>query len=123
MKSILASAAALLLAASVQSAFAENPSSAQPAIVSHIKVLSDKVEDVSSMDAWKNSFIKPGMSEMDKALAIWTTVVKFRHQHNPPNEYLEDDNHIHDPIKDYNVYGYGQCCCASANVEAFARYV
>jgi hypothetical protein len=126
MKSIIATAAALVLATSVQGAFAQDPSgggSAQPAIVSHIKVLSDKVEDVSSMEAWKNSFIKPGMSEMDKALAIWTTVVKFRHQHNPPNEYLEDDNHVHDPIKDYNVYGYGQCCCASANVEAFARYV
>ncbi len=29
-------------------------------VVSHIKVLSDKVEDVSSLEAWKASFIKPG---------------------------------------------------------------
>ena len=33
--------------------------------VSHIKVLSDKVEDVSSIEAWKNSFIKPGMKVGD----------------------------------------------------------
>jgi hypothetical protein len=117
----------LLLAASVLMAapaalFAEAPAgSAQPAIVSHIKVLSDKVEDVSSLEAWKASFIKPGMSEKEKALAVWTTVVKFRQQTSPPEEYLGDGN-VHDPIKDFNVYGYGMCCCASANIESLSRY-
>jgi hypothetical protein len=120
----------LLLAASVMLAapatlFAGPPpapaGSAQPAIVSHIKVLSDKVEDISSLEAWKNSFIKPGMSEKEKALAVWTTVVKFRQQTSPPEEYLGDGN-VHDPIKDFNVYGYGMCCCASAGIEALSRY-
>ena len=32
-------------------------------VVSHVKVLSDKIEDVSSIEAWKRSFIKPGMSD------------------------------------------------------------
>lgn len=117
----------LLLAASVlltapASLFAEAPAgSAQPAVVSHIKVLSDKVEDISSLDAWKASFIKSGMTEKEKALAVWTTVVKFRQQTSPPEEYLGDGN-VHDPIKDFNVYGYGMCCCASAGIESLARY-
>ena len=30
---------------------------------------------------------------------------------------------VHDAIKEFNVYGYGMCCCASARVEQLARYV
>ncbi len=92
-------------------------------IVSHVKVVSDKVEDVSSMDAWKLSFIKEGMTDEQKALAIWTTVVKFRHQEPPPIEFLTGDGgDVHDPIKTFNVYGYGMCCCESSNICALARY-
>ncbi|HEX4793222.1 MAG TPA: hypothetical protein VH370_05490 [Humisphaera sp.] len=91
-------------------------------IVSHISVTSDKIEDVSSLAAWKQSFIKPGMTDQQKAIAIWESVVKFRHQDVPPNEYFEAEDHVHDPIEAFNVYGYGQCCCASAHIEALARY-
>lgn len=92
-------------------------------VVSHVKVTSDKVQDVSSLDAWKASFIKPGMTDQEKALAVWRSVVMFRHQDIPPNEFLDTEEHPHDPIEDFNVYGYGQCCCASANVEALARFI
>lgn len=95
---------------------------ADPAITSHIKILSDHVPDVSSLQAWKASFIKPNMTDEEKAMAIWRTVFTFRHQDVPPNEYLGSEDHPHDPIKDFNVYGYGQCCCASANIEALARF-
>src|SRR5258705_13868369 len=91
-------------------------------VVSHVKVLSDKTEDVSSLEAWKKSFIKEGMTDEQKAMAAWQSVVKFRHQEAPPDEFLEAGMHPHDPIKDFNVYGYGQCCCASANIENLARY-
>ena len=94
-----------------------------PAEVCHVLVTSDKVEDVSSLAAWKASFIKEGMSDFDKGMAIWTTVVKFRHQEPPPFEFLQGEDHVHDPIKTFNVYGYGQCCCASADIEAMARYL
>jgi hypothetical protein len=47
--------------------------------------------------------------------------VKFRHQANPPNEYVFEAS-VHDAIKTFNVYGYGQCCCASSNIEALGRY-
>ena len=90
-------------------------------IVSHVKVLSDKVEDVSSPEAWKKSYITAGMSDQEKVLAIWRTVVKYRHQIDPPDEYLQEN--AHDVFKTIHVYGYGQCCCASSHVETLARYL
>jgi len=98
-------------------------SSSPVGIVSHIKVLSDKSEDVSSPEAWKKTYIKPDMNDEQKALAIWKSVVRYRHQENPPNEYISSSDNVHDPIKTFNVYGYGQCCCASSNVEGLARYL
>ncbi|MGA2031616.1 MAG: hypothetical protein ABSG68_05130 [Thermoguttaceae bacterium] len=99
---------------------------AQPAqpigVVSHVKVLSDKVRDVSSLEAWKNSFIRPDMSDEQKAIAIWRSTVAHRCQDAPPIEYLHGGC-VHDPIKTFNVYGYGMCCCASSNIEALTRYV
>ena len=92
-----------------------------PGVVSHILVTSDHVEDVSSMEAWKRSFLREGMSDREKALAVWQTVVKFRHQDSPPNEFLQGENNVHDPIKSDNVYGYGMCCCAASHIEALAR--
>ncbi|HYF51906.1 MAG TPA: hypothetical protein VEJ63_21030 [Planctomycetota bacterium] len=97
---------------------------AKPGVVSNIKVLSDKVEDVSSMEAWKKSCIKDGMSDEEKALKIFETIVRYRHQCSPPNEYLIADGvHVHDAIKAFNVYGYGQCCCASSHLQQLGRYV
>ncbi len=113
----------LLLLLAAASPLLANEADAPVGVVSHVKVVSDKVEDVSSLQAWKQSFIKPGMSDQQKALAIWQTVVKFRHQDIPPDEYLDVEAHVHDPIQAFNVYGYGQCCCASANIEMLARYI
>jgi len=93
-------------------------------VVANIKVLSDKVEDVSSVEAWKQSYITDGMSDQEKALAIWRTVTKFRFQTYPPCEGIESDGgHVHDAIKMFNVYGYCQCCCAAACVEYLGRCV
>jgi hypothetical protein len=91
------------------------------AVVSFVKVVSDKVEDVSSMEAWQQAFLSPDMTDEQKALAIWRSVVKFRNQDEPPREYLDFTTHVHDPIRDFNVYGYAQCCCASAFIEALGR--
>ena len=92
-----------------------------PGIVANVKVLSDKIEDVSSVEAWKKSFIKPGMTDKEKGLAIWESCVKFRHQTAPPNEWMTDN--VHDAIKNFNVYGYGMCCCVAAHIEQFARSI
>ena len=38
------------------------PPGARVGVVSNIQVLSDQVPDVSSLEAWKRSFLKDGMS-------------------------------------------------------------
>ena len=97
------------------------PSGPQPGVVSFVQVTSDRVDDVSSLEAWRRAFIHDGMSDADKAQAVWRSVVAFRHQDEPPREFLEDSGHVHDPIKLFNVYGYSQCDCASAAVAALGR--
>jgi hypothetical protein len=93
----------------------------ETAIVSNIKVLSDKVEDVSSLDAWQKSVIKPEMKDAEKALAAWETAVKFRHHDVPdPREYLHSDPIVYDPIKLFNVYGY---CTGKGAQPAFLQLV
>jgi len=111
----------LALVLALPTAVAAAPAPA-PGVVSHVKVLSDKVPDVSSLDAWKQSFIKDGMSDKDKALAVWKTVVMFQHQDAPPLEYLELENTVMDPIRLFNVYGYSFCSVATSHVLALARH-
>jgi len=100
--------------------FAQDPPK-QPGVVSHIRVLSDKVPDVSSMAAWRKSFIKEGMTDEQKALAAFRTVYMFQHQDNPPKEFLQNEDVVQDPIKVFNVYGYAFCSVASCGVEALSR--
>ncbi|HEY7957905.1 MAG TPA: hypothetical protein VII38_21530, partial [Polyangia bacterium] len=83
----------------------------------------NQVADVSSLAAWKRSFIAPTLSDAEKAQAVWRSVVAFRQQDTPAEEFLESSTHPHDPIKLFNVYGYAQCDCASAAVEALSRAV
>src|SRR5688500_5946131 len=114
-------AAFLALCGSLRAADARNVG-----VVSHINLVSDKSPDISTLEAWKKSFIKDAMTESEKAIAIFNTVVRYRHQANPPREYLSSEmagGHVHDPLKNYHVYGYNQCCCAAAQVQAFARYL
>lgn len=99
---------------------------AESGIVSNIKVVSDKVEDVSSVEAWEKAFIRPEMTPREKVQAVWLTTVKFRHQNPPPTEYLQTDDGgfcVHDAIKMFNVYGYNMCCCESSNVQSLGRAV
>jgi len=115
-------ALAVVLAMSQYTAWSADAASNPVGVVSHIKVLSDKVADVSSMEAWKQSFIQDNMTDAQKALAIWKSVVMYHHQDSAPTEFRHEGC-VHDVVKDFNVYGYGICCCASANVEALARYL
>jgi hypothetical protein len=91
-------------------------------VVSFVKVLSDKVPDVSSIEAWKKSFITDGMGDQDKALAVWKSNVMFVYQDSPPIEERHEGC-VADAIKSFNVYGYGMCCCAASRVESLARAV
>ncbi|MBA3709558.1 MAG: hypothetical protein H0W83_12150, partial [Planctomycetes bacterium] len=64
-----------------------------------------------------------GMSDQEKALAIWTSIVTHQHQDTPPNEYLQHENLVLDAMKIFNVYGYAFCGVASSHTQALARYL
>jgi len=87
----------------------------------NLKVLSNHIDDITTVDNIRRSFTKPGMSDAERAQALWTAAVKYRHQTNPPDEHLSADWEAHDPVKLLNVYGYCMCCCCSALIEALNR--
>ena len=91
-------------------------------VVANIKVLSDKVKDVSSLEAWKKSYIQEGMTDKDKALAIWESVVAHQYQDTPPKEFLHNENDVYDVMKMFNVYGHSYCGVAAYEMASLARY-
>lgn len=120
----LAGAVGLVLTTIAAAAGAEQTAPVRSVgVVSNIKLLSDKVPDVSSLEAWKKSFIKEGMSGREKALAVFNSEVAFQQADAPPVEYLQREDSVLDPIKLFNVYGYTLCSVSSANMICLARYV
>jgi len=113
------SALALLVTASVASSVW---SQEDVGIVSNVKVLSGNVPDVSSLEAWKRSYISPGMSDKEKAIAVWRSIVQHQHQNSPPKEFVHAEGTVLDFIKIANVYGYSFCSVAAAEVTCLARY-
>ncbi|HYE05884.1 MAG TPA: transglutaminase domain-containing protein, partial [Planctomycetota bacterium] len=100
-------------------AIAADPS---PAVVCDVRVISPHVADVSSLAAWRASTITPEMSPQQQAEAVFATVVGFVHHEWYVREWLGGPEAcVHDPIKTFNVYGYGHCCCTAAHVAALAR--
>jgi hypothetical protein len=89
--------------------------------INNLKVLSDKIDDVTTPENILKSFVKPGMTEAQRAEALWRAAVRYRHQTAPPNEYLSNEWEAHDPVKIFNVYGYCMCCCASSILESLNR--
>ena len=94
-----------------------------PGVVANVKVVSDKVKDVSSLEAWKKSYIQEGMTDKDKALAIWESVVAHQFQDSPPKEFLHNENDVYDAVKMFNVYGHSYCGVAACEMASLARYV
>ncbi|MFH1706693.1 MAG: hypothetical protein ABIF71_02090 [Planctomycetota bacterium] len=92
-------------------------------VVTQIKVISDKVPDVTTLEDWKRSFIKEGMTDEEKALAIWKTVAMFQHQDSGVMEYLHNEDMLTDVMKVINVYGHSYCGMAAAHVITPARYI
>src|SRR5689334_23996755 len=71
-------------------------------IVSHLNLVSEKSPDISTLEAWRKSYIRDDMTEQEKAIAIFNTIVRYRHQANPPREFLSSElagAHVHDPLK------------------------
>lgn len=112
-----------LLAVVAAGALAEPSQAANPppgSVVANVKVVADKVKDVSSLEAW----IVAGMTEADKALAVWESVVAHQYQDIPPREFLHNDGgDVYDALKMFNVYGYSYCGVAACEMASLARYL
>src|SRR5262249_7382444 len=74
--------------------------------VNQLKVLSDKIDDVTTIENIVKSFSKPGTSDQERAKGLWKAIIRYRHQTTPPTEHLTGDWEAHDPVKIFNVYGY-----------------
>ena len=65
-RTLLVLAVGSIMSLSVDTVVSQTP----PGVVSHVSVVSDKTPDVSSMEAWKRAFIREGMSDCEKGLAV-----------------------------------------------------
>jgi len=63
------------------------------------------------------AILAPGMSEREKALAIWRFLVDHRYHDAPAHSGLE----MHDPVRFLNVYGYGFCDDSAVNFMVLAE--
>jgi hypothetical protein len=114
------------LLAAVAAALVVTPATADERLmaggrVNNLKVLSDKIDDVTTVENILKSFTNAKMTDAERAKALWTAAVKYRHQSAPPDEQLAADWEAHDPVKLFNTYGYCMCCCSSALIEALNR--
>jgi len=65
--------------------------------------LSNGHNNFRSVEEIVSSAISPGMTNADKAFALWFQEIRYRH-HSPG-----DNNELGDPVKVFNVYGYNTC--------------
>src|SRR5262249_15986673 len=115
---LLATSAFLLLIPTVSEAQTANTHGYR---INNLKVLSDKIDDTTTAENILKSFVKPNMKDEQRAKALWTAAVKYRHQTIPPNEFISAEWEVHDPVKIFDVYGYCMCCCCSSLLEALNR--
>ncbi|MBE3064579.1 MAG: hypothetical protein IMZ69_06135, partial [Spirochaetes bacterium] len=56
-----------------------------------------------SVEEIVSSAVTPGMTDAERAFALWFQEIRYRH-HSPG-----DNNELGDPVKVFNVYGYNTC--------------
>src|SRR6185436_9944398 len=65
--------------------------------------LSNKRNDFRTIDEIAAAALAPGMTDKEKASALWFQEIRFRHH------FGGDNNELGDPVKVFNVYGYNTC--------------
>jgi hypothetical protein len=114
---------AVVLTAPLAAQESRSKPSGPPGVVSQVRVVSDKVPDVATLEDWKKSFIKEGMTDEEKAMAIWRTVAMFQHQDASVEELLHNEGPLTDVMKVIHVYGHSYCGMAAAHAISLARYI
>jgi len=108
-------AAALLLSAGCQML------EERPVRVVSPKIVSIHTPDPSTPETVVQSIIKPGMSQEEKALAVWRYCWKHTYHWPAPKEHrrvMHETDVVFDAVKQLNVYGYTYCFAVRALGEA-----
>jgi hypothetical protein len=78
--------------------------------------------DTGSVESIIKGIIKPGMTQKQKALAVYNFLIKVGWHWGPgregPDKKSYDYGVVYDPVKLINVYGYGYCFQNRASAEA-----
>ena len=85
---------------------------------SNPKIIVNNAPDLSSARSIVDSIVTNTMSDKEIAVAIWKFVVQNRYSWFPPEVTYGFDKEDRDPVKMFNVYGYGFCSESSAVLEA-----
>ena len=124
MPTLLRAIAAFIALISLLGAQETRSRSTGPAgVVCQVNVTSNNVPDVSTLEAWKKSFIKDGMTDEEKAMAVWKTVAMFQHQDASVEELVHNEGSLTDVMKVVHVYGHSYCGMAAAHAISLARTV
>lgn len=86
------------------------------------RILREGQPDLSSVEAIAASLVKPGLSQADKAMAVYDFVRTHIYHWGTAKEYPDRNSYdygvVYDPVKLINVYGYGYCFQNRAAAEA-----
>ncbi len=86
-------------------------------IVSDPRLIVNGRGDWFDLDSMLEEILEPGLSDRDKAFAIWEFLVASRRHDDPTHNQAE----MHDPVRLLNVYGYGFCDDAANSFMTLAR--
>lgn len=93
-----------------------------PAAVRTPRILREGQPDTHSLESIVSSIVKPGMSQRDKAMAVYDFVRNHVYHWGPAREHPDRNSYdygvVYDPVKLINVYGYGYCFQNRAAAEA-----
>lgn len=128
---VLKSSSAVCAACAILWLAAAGPARAGEAVAAGVKVVSDKNVDCSSPETIVAGILKPGMSDQEKAEAIFYFLVHRLYHHNAPEEpsadktrkYSGEVTKLMDTVKALNVYGYAICGSQSWYVNYMANAV
>lgn len=86
-------------------------------VVVNPRVIANGRRDWFSTASVLHDALKPGMSDREKAIAIWEFLRDNRLHGYPAHDAIE----VHDPVRFLNVYGYGFCDDSATNFMLLAE--
>ncbi len=96
-----------------------------PAQVHGPKLTSEHTPDLYDLDSYVKGIMKPGMTQKERAIALWHAYSRQMYHWNNPVEYplIKPGQYsdVTDPIRLMNVYGYTLCFCSAEGMEALWR--